>query len=56
MRRESQYKEFADECRQLAPTMKVAEHERVLQEMAASWNEVAKEPRPGLGLEETDHE
>jgi hypothetical protein len=56
MHKVSQYKEFADECRQLAATMERPEHKRVLQEMAVAWDKVASEQRHGLALEETDRE
>jgi hypothetical protein len=55
MHRVSQYKEFADECRRLAPTTKVPEHKSLLQEMAAAWDKVARELRHGA-FEETDRE
>jgi hypothetical protein len=56
MRRASQYEEFANDCRRLATTMKSPEHKRVLQEMAAAWDKVARQQRHGLALEETDRE
>ena len=43
MRTPDQYREFAAECYRLAAEAKTEEHEKILQEMARAWREVAKE-------------
>jgi hypothetical protein len=39
----SQYKQFANECRAMATTVPNPEHRKMLQDMAAAWDRVAKE-------------
>jgi hypothetical protein len=43
MRMASEYKRFADDCRQLARTLRKPEHKQRLQEMAAAWEMLAVE-------------
>ncbi len=43
MRTPDQYREFAAECYRLAAEAKTEEHQKILQEMARAWKEVAEE-------------
>jgi hypothetical protein len=43
MRKLSEYKAHADECRKMASNMKNAEHKNQLQEMAKAWELLAQE-------------
>ena len=43
MRTPDQYREFAAECYRLASEAKTEQHQRILQEMARAWREVAEE-------------
>jgi hypothetical protein len=38
----AQYKEYADECRRLAATVKDREHKKQLLEMATAWDTVGR--------------
>ena len=43
MRTPDQYREFAARCYRLAAEAKTDEHQKILQEMARAWREVAEE-------------
>jgi hypothetical protein len=43
MRTPDQYREFAAECYRLAAEAKTEKHQKILQEMARAWSEVAEE-------------
>jgi hypothetical protein len=43
MRKLSEYKEHADECRRLAEQSRIPEHKMRLEEMAQVWEMLAKE-------------
>jgi hypothetical protein len=43
MRTPNQYREFAAECYRLATEAKTETHQRVMEEMARAWSEVADE-------------
>lgn len=43
MRRVVEYKRFADDCRQLARTLRKPEHRQQLEEMATAWEMLALE-------------
>jgi hypothetical protein len=43
MRTPDQYREFAAECYRLAAEAKTEQHQKILQEMARAWREVAEE-------------
>jgi len=43
MKKASEYRQHADECRQLAARMEVGEHRDQLLEMAATWDRLADE-------------
>jgi hypothetical protein len=43
MRTPDQYREFAAECYRLAAEVKTEKHQKILQEMARAWSEVAEE-------------
>ncbi|HEY1981857.1 MAG TPA: hypothetical protein VGH13_17415 [Xanthobacteraceae bacterium] len=43
MRKLSEYKSHADECRKMATLMKNAEHKKQLQQMAETWDMLAQE-------------
>jgi hypothetical protein len=56
MKKASEYRQHADECRQLAARMDVGEHRDQLLAMAATWEKLATERsefvrrRPELGM------
>jgi len=56
MKKASEYRQHADECRQLASRMDVGEHRDQLLQMAATWDKLATERsdlvrrHPDLGL------
>ncbi|MGE5565355.1 MAG: hypothetical protein ACM3YN_04240 [Parcubacteria group bacterium] len=43
MKKASEYRQHADECRQLAARMEVGEHRDQLLEMASTWDKLAAE-------------
>ena len=43
MKSSSQYREFAEECHQLAQQAKDQRHRKILDEMAEVWNKLAEE-------------
>lgn len=43
MKKASEYRQHADECRTLAGRMDVGEHRDQLMEMAATWDKLAEE-------------
>jgi hypothetical protein len=43
MRRPDQYREFAAQCYRLAAEAKTEVHQKMMEEMARAWSEVAKE-------------
>jgi len=43
MRRVEEYRQFAEDCRQLARTLRKPEHRQQLQEMATAWEMLALE-------------
>jgi len=43
MRTADQYREFAAECYRMAAQAKTEERQKILQEMARAWREVAEE-------------
>ena len=43
MRTPDQYREFAAECYRLAAEAKTEKYQKILQEMARAWSEVAEE-------------
>ncbi|HEX6866248.1 MAG TPA: hypothetical protein VF122_03355 [Caulobacteraceae bacterium] len=57
MKKASEYRQHADECRTLAGRMDVGEHRDQLMEMAATWDRLAEERadmvkrHPGVGGE-----
>jgi hypothetical protein len=56
MRRIAEYKKFADECRQLARTLRKPEHKQRLELMATAWEMLALEREAQLGYKRTDSE
>jgi hypothetical protein len=46
METSTEYKRFAEECRRLAREAKTEQHRRILEEMAQSWEKLAKEGAP----------
>lgn len=51
----AEYRQFADECRKLATTAATPEHKKMLEEMAAAWDNVAKRRRDQLAKEAAPH-
>ena len=43
MRTPDEYREFAAECYRLATEAKTEAHQKIMEEMARAWSEVAKE-------------
>ena len=54
MRRVAEYKRFAEDCRQLARTLRKPEHRQRLAEMATAWEMPGLEREAQLAKEEKD--
>jgi hypothetical protein len=54
MKKASEYRTHADECRMLARTAKTAEHRSMLMNMAATWDSLAETREKSQAKKKTD--